>query len=216
VFERELFELLDHTSDAAVAITQAGEVCAWNASATALFGYSRDEVLGRNCDQIFEGRGPLRTVVCREHCPVRECAATGSAIPDFDLHVKTRTGRTWVNVSTLVHQDRRTGRRVIVHLMRDITRRKRAEVLTERIKRLSAQIVEDPAPKARTPPVLGLSPQELRVLQAFSQGMAAPDVTNELGISSQTLRNHLHHINQKLGTHTRLEAVICAIRRQLI
>jgi DNA-binding CsgD family transcriptional regulator len=46
--------------------------------------------------------------------------------------------------------------------------------------------------------------------------MTAVDIARELHISSQTLRNHLHHINQKLGTHTRLEAVIHAIRRRLI
>ncbi len=54
------------------------------------------------------------------------------------------------------------------------------------------------------------------MLQRFSEGLSAADVERELRISPQTLRNHLHHINQKLGTHTRLEAVIHAIRRQLI
>jgi len=61
-----------------------------------------------------------------------------------------------------------------------------------------------------------LSDQEQRVLQRFSQGRSAGELERELHISPQTLRNHLHHINQKLGTHTRLEAVIHAIRRQLI
>ena len=37
-----------------------------------------------------------------------------------------------------------------------------------------------------------------------------------LGITAQTLRNHLHHINQKLRTHNRLEAVMNAIQRKLI
>lgn len=41
-------------------------------------------------------------------------------------------------------------------------------------------------------------------------------VASELGISSQTLRNHLYHVNQKLGTHNRLEAVVHAVRRGLI
>jgi DNA-binding CsgD family transcriptional regulator len=37
-----------------------------------------------------------------------------------------------------------------------------------------------------------------------------------MGISSQTLRNHLYHVNRKLGTHNRLEAVVHAVRRGLI
>lgn len=35
-------------------------------------------------------------------------------------------------------------------------------------------------------------------------------------LGGQTLRNHLHHINRKLHTHTRLEAVTHAQRRGLI
>lgn len=61
-----------------------------------------------------------------------------------------------------------------------------------------------------------LSEQEQRVLRSFSQGRSPADILHELSISPQTLRNHLHHIHQKLGTHNRLEAVIHAIRRQLI
>ena len=61
-----------------------------------------------------------------------------------------------------------------------------------------------------------LSEQEHRVLRNFSEGQSPANIVRALKISPQTLRNHLHHINQKLGTHTRLEAVIHAIRRKLI
>jgi PAS domain S-box-containing protein len=217
MLDRELFEFLDHTSDAAFAVFDGGEICAWNASAEALFGFAREEVLGRTCFDLLQGRGSLRTLVCTEHCQVRDCAAHRRPIPDFDLEVKTRAGRrTWVNVSTVVHVDRRTGRRLIVHLARDIGDRKRTEALVRRVLRLSREIAEAPHEPPRQAPIIPLSDHEQRVLQRFSQGLSAGDVERELRISPQTLRNHLHHINQKLGTHTRLEAVIHAIRRQLI
>jgi hypothetical protein len=55
---------------------------------------------------------------------VRECAAHHRPIPDFDLEVKTRSGRdVWTNVSTVVHEDPKTGRRRIVHLMRNVADR---------------------------------------------------------------------------------------------
>ena len=57
---------------------------------------------------------------------------------------------------------------------------------------------------------------KLRILSGFSQGRRPGEIARELKITSQTLRNHLHHINQKLGTHTRMEAVMHAIRRNLI
>jgi len=54
------------------------------------------------------------------------------------------------------------------------------------------------------------------VLHRLSEGKSPAEIIGELDISPQTLRNHLHHINQKLGTHSRLEAVTHAIRRKLI
>jgi PAS domain S-box-containing protein len=217
MLDRELFEFLDHTGDAAFAVSDGGEICAWNASAEALFGFAREAVIGRTCFDLLQGRGSLRTLVCTEHCHVRDCAAHQRPVPDFDLEVKTRAGRrTWVNVSTVVHVDRRTGRRLIVHLARDIGDRKRTEALVQRVLQLSREIAEAPHEPPRQAPIIPLSDQEQRVLQRFSQGLSAGDVERELRISPQTLRHHLYHINQKLGTHTRLEAVIHAIRRQLI
>jgi DNA-binding NarL/FixJ family response regulator len=148
---------------------------------------------------------------------VRDCAAHQRPVPDFDLEVKTRAGRrTWVNVSTVLHVDRRTGRRLTVHLARDIGDRKRTEALVHRVLRLSRESAEAPHEPPRQAPSIPLSDQEQRVLQRFSRGLSASDVEQELHISPQTLRHHLHHINRKLGTHTRLEAVIHAMRRQLI
>jgi DNA-binding CsgD family transcriptional regulator len=61
-----------------------------------------------------------------------------------------------------------------------------------------------------------LTKQERRVLQLLAEGKSPSTVARELGINPRTLRNHLHHINQKLHTHNRLEAVIQATRRGMI
>jgi DNA-binding CsgD family transcriptional regulator len=68
----------------------------------------------------------------------------------------------------------------------------------------------------RSAPVNPLSEQVHRVLRSFSEGKSPASIVTDLKISPQTLRNHLHHINQKLGTHSRLEAVTHAIRRKMI
>jgi DNA-binding CsgD family transcriptional regulator len=64
--------------------------------------------------------------------------------------------------------------------------------------------------------VTPLSSQELEILRMFAAGNDAPKIAKALGISSQTLRNHLHHVNKKLRTHNRLEAVTHALQRRLI
>jgi len=65
-------------------------------------------------------------------------------------------------------------------------------------------------------PVSPLSTQEIEILRRFAAGVSSAEVARELKISPQTMRNHLHHINQKLRTHNRLEAVMHAMRRGLI
>jgi DNA-binding CsgD family transcriptional regulator len=82
--------------------------------------------------------------------------------------------------------------------------------------RTSRELLEAADGSARSEPIARLSEQEHRVLRSLSEGQSPANVVHALKISPQTLRNHLHHINQKLGTHNRLEAVIHAIRRRLI
>jgi DNA-binding CsgD family transcriptional regulator len=119
-------------------------------------------------------------------------------------------------MSTLVSEDPKTGRRRIVHLARSVEDRKRTELVVQRLLFLSKQLVDVSEQSLRPAPVNPLSDQEHRVLHSFSQGRSPAEIIRTLQISPQTLRNHLHHINQKLGTHTRLEAVTHAIRRKLI
>lgn len=217
MLDRDLYDLLEHTADAAFTVTGDGEICSWNASAEALFGFRRDEAVGKACGELFQGRGPLGRPVFTERCHVRECAAHGIPIPDFDLEVNTRDGRRiWVNMSTVVREDAQTGRRRIVHLARGVADRRRTELLVRRMVRVSKQLIELSTDGVRPVPAIPLSEQELRVLRSLSEGQSPSDIVRDLNISPQTLRNHLHHINQKLGTHNRLEAVIHAIRRQLI
>jgi len=63
-------------------------------------------------------------------------------------------------------------------------------------------------------PITPLSEQEKEILRLFSAGKNSAEIARSLKITLQTLRNHLHHINQKLHTHNRLEAVTHAMQRK--
>lgn len=218
MLENELFDFLKATADAAFSVNEQGEILSWNTAAERLFGYAHPEVLGKSCYQILQGRGVLGTQVCHEGCSILACSGGRTEIPNFDLEVRMRSGkRLWVNMSTVVWQNPRNQHRVVVHLAHDISRQKRAERATEKMLQVSRQLNEAAAeivPAAS--PVAQLSDQELNILKLFSLGKNSPEIAKELRISLQTLRNHLHHINQKLRTHNRLEAVMHAIQRQLI
>ena len=219
MLETELFALLDQTADAAYTVTEHGDVCSWNRAAERLFGYAASEALGRHIEELLDAYDALGTepLAGRSETPVRNLEASDHGIPDFDLDVRTRSGaRLWVNVSTIVFDNRRTGRRLFVRLAREITQRRRNEELLNHMVEVARQVVSLVDDAAQHAPVEPLSEQELRILKLFAAGRNSPTIARELSISAQTLRNHLHHINRKLRTHSRLEAVTHAQRRGLI
>jgi PAS domain S-box-containing protein len=217
MLESELFALLQGTTDAAFSVTEKGEIMSWNKAAEKLFGYSAAEAVHKTCHDILEGMGPLGTRVCHQNCSVAECAGGSTEIPNFDMSVKTRSGeRLWINMSTIVFDNQRTGRRLLIHLTHDVTEQKKSEELTHKMLDLSKQFSSVGEPSVRAAPISPLSDQEKHILRRFAEGKDSDEVAHILDISPQTLRNHLHHINQKLRTHNRLEAVMNAIQRKLL
>jgi PAS domain S-box-containing protein len=219
VLEAELFDLLEHTADAAYSVTDDGRIRSWNTGAERLFGYSEREVLDRNVDELLEARDALgtRALAHGAEAMTRQWDEKIGGVPNFDLDVRTAAGaRVWVNVSTIVFDNRRTGGRLFVRLARDITQRKQNDELVSRVLEAARQLVSQAGDAADHTPTAPLSDQELRILKLFSQGRNSTAISRMLKISPQTLRNHLHHINDKLRTHNRLEAVTHAQRRGLI
>jgi DNA-binding CsgD family transcriptional regulator len=130
-----------------------------------------------------------------------------------------RTGfgnRIWINVSTIVFDNRRTGRRLYVRLARNISQQRRNAELYRRALEAAQQLVALAGDESQHAQVEPLSEQERRILKFFAEGNNAKTIARKLRISPQTLRNHLHRINLKLRTHNRLEAVTHAQRRGLI
>ncbi len=218
MLEPELFALLEQTADAAYTVTEGGEICSWNGAAEQLFGYPANEVLRRHIDDVLGARDALGTdaLARGSEAATRHWGEASGGIPNFDLEVRTRSGdRIWVNVSTIVFDNRRTGRRLLVRLARGIDQRRRNEELLSRMVEAARRVVAL-TDDARHAPVEPLSEHERRILKLFAEGNNSTTIARKLRISPQTLRNHLHHINQKLRTHNRLEAVTHAQRRGLI
>ena len=61
-----------------------------------------------------------------------------------------------------------------------------------------------------------LTARELEVLQLLAKGRSTDAIARELFISINTVRNHVSNILNKLGAHSKLEAVAIAARDKLI
>jgi DNA-binding NarL/FixJ family response regulator len=57
-----------------------------------------------------------------------------------------------------------------------------------------------------------LSPREMEILQQIAQGKSNKEIAYELGISRQTVKNHMTSILRKLAVNDRTQAAIYALR----
>ncbi|PEK57854.1 response regulator transcription factor [Bacillus wiedmannii] len=93
----------------------------------------------------------------------------------------------------------------------DSTTAKRA---LEQLVNLSANI------ETRQPPISplieDLTDREIEILQHMAYGKRNKRIANELCISEGTVKTHVHNIIQKLGVEDRTQAVVLAIRIQLV
>jgi DNA-binding NarL/FixJ family response regulator len=82
--------------------------------------------------------------------------------------------------------------------------------VARRVLQLCRQVVPPP------PPAHDLTPQEIRVIGLIAEGHGYQAVADLLGISLNTVRDHVRSIYHRLHVHTRSEAVSKAIRRGIL
>jgi DNA-binding NarL/FixJ family response regulator len=57
-----------------------------------------------------------------------------------------------------------------------------------------------------------LTPRELEILQRIADGQSNATIARELDMSPNTLRTHTQNVLTKLGVHSKLDAIVAAIR----
>jgi DNA-binding NarL/FixJ family response regulator len=65
-------------------------------------------------------------------------------------------------------------------------------------------------------PAPRLTEREMEVLRLVAQGLNNRDIAAQLFISENTVKNHIRNILEKLHLHSRMEAVVYAVREKMI
>ena len=65
-------------------------------------------------------------------------------------------------------------------------------------------------------PAPRLTERELEVLKLVAKGLNNRDIAKQLFISENTVKNHIRNILEKLQLHSRMEAVVYAVREKLL
>jgi two-component system response regulator DegU len=89
------------------------------------------------------------------------------------------------------------------------TRPRVAEHVLQQFQELSSRSEAEPF-------ISPLTPREIEILQYIAQGFLNKQIAAELGISEQTIKNHVTSILRKLNANARTEAVVVAIKQGLI
>ncbi len=71
-------------------------------------------------------------------------------------------------------------------------------------------------PERDTGPALRLTERELDVLRLVAQGLSNKEIAARLFISENTVKNHVRNMLEKLQLHSRMEAVMYAVRENLL
>lgn len=222
----DFFDLVSNTADGALALNREQRIIFWNEAAEALLGFTVEDALGRFCYEVICGRDESGRLVCHRECRDVMAAIRQEPVPTHDILVRTKAGReVWLSVSSILIPSHRSGRCVLVHLFRNVSRQKELERC---VQQLVSSVVELPSARAAYPPVR-LSPcrspcpsagdltrREREVLGLLASGVSSRAIAEQLFISPSTVRNHVHNILAKLGVHSQLEAVSLTLRNGLI
>ncbi len=217
----KMLTLLARSADGVFAVDSDQQVISWSSAAEELTGQRAEDVIGKPCYEIVAGTDYQGQIFCRRNCPTIRSARRGQAVPNFDLACNRNGEETWLNVSIIPVPSSDMGEAMAIHLIRDVSQRRRAERLAQSaIDTVNQYTSGSPNANAiaHPHPVPGpaLTAREIEVLRLLTKGLPTKLLADELGLSPATVRNHIQRLLPKLGVHSRLEAVAYAARHGLI
>ena len=201
-----LVDQFAHTADGMFAVNPQHRIIDWNKTAETLLGYSAEEVLGRCCYDVIQGRDGNGLSQCSESCPHFEQGKKLRWVRHVDLQSRSKSGQdVWISITTVSIVSARRKLSALVHLFRDIQSPK--ALPTSEAGQVSPSSVDVPNP---------LSRRELTVLRLLAECISTKEIGAQLFISPKTVKNHAESIMRKLHVHSRLEAVLVATRHHWI
>ena len=191
-----------------------------NSAFERLTGYSADEALGRTNHELGLWAS------AEDQAAIRRARDENGAYREVELRVKTKNNNTR-HILSSTEIIALNGHDGMLHMFYDITKRKESE---EELMQAINTVMQDTAWFSRSvvekltqlqsgeldPKMVSeLTKRERQVLERVAQGHSNEAISEDLGIAKQTVRNYVTRVYEKLGVHTRAEAVVWARERGL-
>lgn len=202
-------EFVDSTAEPAVAIDEHMTIVGWNAGAERLFGRSADDAFGKPCYEIVCGLEALGNRYCDEHCVLMKMMQCREPVHRMRLDIPTPVGE---RVPTVVLSFRLPGSEPSAFTLLHVFLPEPLEPRSERPLARGARLLEEDSGSPHPP----LTTREFQVLGQLTTGASTEEIASSLTISQVTVRNHVQHLLQKLGVHSKMAAVALALRDDLV
>jgi DNA-binding CsgD family transcriptional regulator len=195
-----LLALLAAGDPPAFATDSRDRIVFWNRGMAELLGQTSHSALGRHCYETLLGRDVFGNRFCYPNCSVVASLRAGEAVCAFELKVATNgPDRKAVGLTILKIPGARPDIFTLVHIVRPVGR-----------EGWVAPAVTDHRPASTAP--APVTRREREILRYLAAGLQNKEVAQRLGLSLATVRNHVHNILDKLGVHSKLEAVSLSFR----
>jgi PAS domain S-box-containing protein len=178
----------------------AGTIGWWPRAAERALGYTAAQVTGRRCDEALPGFG---RAFCLAGCPLRQERDEPLRPHLVELQLLDGSRRSFLCAITLFMTNRRS-RPLRLYQLHEAC----ASVLP-----VACGHADAPARLQAAGRTLDrLTRREAQILRELAEGRSNVEIARALDISPATVRNHTQNILSKLGVHSKLEAVVLALK----
>lgn len=196
-----------------------------NENALKLLGFRRDEVIGRTASELSR----WEQEISETRAKLLESVQAEGSLKDVPIKFYTKTGEPYDGLATFEIIEL-AGELCLLSMVLDVTEGRRDEVelmqavqavmsdsdwFTRSFVEKLAQVRTKGANPGHQAELKELTPREQQVLERVAQGYDNQQIAAELELSANTVRNYLANVFEKLGVHTRAEAVVWARARGL-
>jgi len=212
--------LVQRAKGPAVATDSQDRLLAVNSACRDLLGWDADEVEGRRFHELAEVRDGAGNRLSGAGFPILEILACGEGIREFELMLRAKGGEQQLSKVSVVVVVEENGREYeLVYLLQPVLRRRRADAVI-------ARLLESTEPEAdaglpgwwneRHAADQKLTRRQVQVLRHLVRGQSTEEIAEALGTSVSTVRSHIQNLYERLGVHSRAQAVAWGLRHTIL
>ncbi len=212
-------DILYHSVDGVFAVDAKQRIIFWNSGCEELFDRSSQWVLGRPCNDVVCGRSlSSGAMFCRPNCCVAQLSRGGDGPNRFSIKTNGGVNQPLTfSVEIMLVPSRCNKRWIMLHLLHRHVNQDMLSAMDyapghgKPVSSSTRSTFRDCARHQSR-----LTAREREVLQLLSEGLSSTVISKRFTVSHTTVRNHIQHIQSKLGVHSQTEAVAYAYRHNLV